>query len=82
MPTTKERILVTLNPDIARALQARAKREHAPKATIAARILREGLLKHEDEEIQKVLQAIRSFEKDRSTGNLTKLTGKLGDLMD
>lgn len=48
MPTTKERILVTLTPDMARALKERAKRERSPKATIAARLMREALEDRED----------------------------------
>jgi len=39
MTTTKKRILVTLSPPTARALDIRARREQTPRATIAARII-------------------------------------------
>lgn len=48
MPTTKERILVTLTPDMARDIKAIAKRERTPKATIAARLMRRALDDAED----------------------------------
>jgi len=40
MTTTKERILVTLTPDMSRALKAIAKRERMPKATVASLLIR------------------------------------------
>ena len=43
MPTSKERILVTLTPDMARDIKAMAKREKTPKATVAARLMRQAL---------------------------------------
>jgi len=43
MATTKERILITLAPSTARALRARSLREQTPRATIAARIVENGL---------------------------------------
>ena len=48
MATTKERILVTLTPDMARDLRVRAKRERSPRATVAARLLREAIEAEED----------------------------------
>lgn len=50
MATTKERILVTLTPDMARELTARAKREKSPRATVAARMLRGAIEDISDEE--------------------------------
>ncbi len=50
MATTKERILVTLTPDMARELTARAKREKSPRATVAARMLRDAIEDISDEE--------------------------------
>lgn len=50
MATTKERILVTLTPDMARELTARAKREKSPRATIAARLLQDAIEDISDEE--------------------------------
>lgn len=50
MATTKERILVTLTPDMSRELSARAKREKSPRATIAARMLRNAIEDISDEE--------------------------------
>ena len=43
MATTKERILITLTPSMARVLRARAKSEQTPRATIAARIIENNL---------------------------------------
>lgn len=48
MPTTKERILVTLTPDMAEAVTAIAKREKTPRATVAARLMRNALEDEED----------------------------------
>ncbi len=50
MATTKERILVTLTPDMAFELKARAKREKSPRATIAARLLQDAIEDISDEE--------------------------------
>ena len=50
MATIKERILVTLTPDMAKEISARAKREKSPKATIAARLLRDAIEDISDEE--------------------------------
>jgi metal-responsive CopG/Arc/MetJ family transcriptional regulator len=50
MATTKERILITLTPDMARELTARAKREKSPRATVAARMLRDVIEDISDEE--------------------------------
>ena len=50
MATTKERILVTLTPDMSRELKLRAKREKSPRATIAARLIREAIGDISDEE--------------------------------
>jgi metal-responsive CopG/Arc/MetJ family transcriptional regulator len=50
MATTKERILVTLTPDMARELSVRAKREKSPRATIATRLLRDAIDDISDEE--------------------------------
>jgi len=50
MATTKERILVTLTPDMARELTMRAKREKSPRATVAARLLRDAIEDISDEE--------------------------------
>lgn len=48
MATTKERILVTLTPEMARGLGNYAKHEKSPRATIAARAIREWLSDEED----------------------------------
>lgn len=48
MPTTKERILVTLTPDMAKEISAIAKREKTPRATVAARLMRNALEDEED----------------------------------
>jgi len=50
MATTKERILVTLTPEMARELRARARREKSPRATIAARMLRDAIEDISEEE--------------------------------
>ncbi|MDP1707066.1 MAG: hypothetical protein Q8L30_00685 [bacterium] len=50
MATTKERILLTLTPDMARELRIRAKYEKTPKATIAARLLQGAIEDISDEE--------------------------------
>lgn len=39
MTTTKERILVTLTPTLARGIRSLARRERLPRATVAARML-------------------------------------------
>lgn len=54
MATTKERILVTLTPRMARDLSIYAKHEKSPRATIATRAIREWL----DDEEDKYLSAI------------------------
>jgi hypothetical protein len=43
MATTKERILVTLTPSMAREIRAIAKRERTPRATIASRLIEDAL---------------------------------------
>lgn len=48
MPTTKQRILVTLMPDMANDIAAIAKREKSPRATVAARLVRQALEDEED----------------------------------
>lgn len=50
MPTSKERILVTLTPSMSRELNARAKREKTPRATIARFLLEQALDELTDEE--------------------------------
>jgi len=50
MATTKERILITLTPDMARELRIRARQEKSPKATIAARLLQGAIDDISDEE--------------------------------
>ena len=42
--------MVTLTPDMARELTARAKREKSPRATVAARMLRDAIEDMSDEE--------------------------------
>lgn len=54
MATTKERILVTLSPRVARDLSTYAKHEKSPRATIATRAIREWL----DDEEDRYLSAI------------------------
>lgn len=51
MATTKERILVTLSPRMARGINAIAKRERMPRATVAAHVLRAGLYELEDDDL-------------------------------
>lgn len=43
MATTKERILVTLTPDLSREIQALAKHQKTPKATIAAQLMQQAI---------------------------------------
>ncbi len=50
MATTKERILVTLTPAIARYIRSISKREKTPRATVAARLLRNAMEDISDEE--------------------------------
>jgi predicted DNA-binding protein len=50
MATTKERLLITLAPDMAKELRQRAKREASPRATVAARLLREAMDNISDDE--------------------------------
>lgn len=50
MATTKERILISLTPDMSRELAKRAKRERSPKATIASRLLQSAIDEVGDEE--------------------------------
>ena len=51
MATTKERILVTLSPRMARGINAIAEREQMPRATVAAHVLRAGLYELEEDSI-------------------------------
>ncbi len=44
MATMKERVLVTLTPDMAREIKTIAKYECMPKATVAALLIRRGLI--------------------------------------
>jgi hypothetical protein len=53
MATTKERILVTLSPRMARGINVIAKRERMPRATVAAHVLRAGLYELEDDALTK-----------------------------
>jgi hypothetical protein len=57
MATTKERILVTLTPSMAREIRAIAKREKTPRATIAGRLMREALEAEEDRQLALVADA-------------------------
>lgn len=50
MATTKERILISLTPAIAREIARRAKLERSPKATVAARLLQDAVNDLTDEE--------------------------------
>ena len=58
MATAKERILVTLTPDMARDIKAIAKREKAPKAAIASRLIREALEEDEDRLLSTIADSI------------------------
>lgn len=58
MATTKERILITLTPDMAQDLEAIAKHERSPKATVAARLMRQALEDEEDRRLSKIGDAI------------------------
>ena len=51
MATTKERILITLSPRMARGIDVIAKREQMPRATVAARVLQAGLYELEDDDL-------------------------------
>jgi len=53
MATTKERILVTLTPDMSLGINVIAKREKIPRATVAAHVLRAGLSELEDDVLTK-----------------------------
>ena len=53
MATTKERILVTLSPSMARSINIFAKREKMPRATAAAQVMRVGLHELEDDDLTK-----------------------------
>jgi len=55
MATTKERINITADPDIERALKRAAKREKVPVATKAAALLRLGLELEEDLAMVKII---------------------------
>lgn len=48
MATTKERILVTLTPEMAKELRIISKREKTPRATAAAQLIRRALEDDED----------------------------------
>lgn len=54
MPTTKERILVTLTPSMAKEIKAIAKESRTPKATVAARLLKQGLDDEEDRRLSRI----------------------------
>ena len=54
MATTKERILITLTPDMARELKERAEYEKSPRATVAARAIREWLSDEEDRQLSAI----------------------------
>ena len=54
MATTKERILVTLTPEMAQDIAAIAKKERSPKATVAARLMRQALEDEEDRILSKI----------------------------
>jgi len=56
MPTTKERILVTLTPDMAKEITAIARREKTPRATVAARLMRRALEEEEDRALVTVIE--------------------------
>jgi len=49
MPTTKERINVTLTADMRDAIEQMSKRDRIPRATVASALIREGLEFIEDE---------------------------------
>lgn len=48
MATTKERILVTLSPDMARAVRGYAKRDHVSQAAVFTRAMRALIEDEED----------------------------------
>ncbi|MDP2652282.1 MAG: hypothetical protein Q8O94_04040 [bacterium] len=56
MATTKERILVTLTPEMAHGLGICAKHEKSPRATVAARAIREWLEDEEDRELTRIVR--------------------------
>lgn len=86
MATTKERILVTLTPDMARDIKAIAKREKSPKATVAARLMREALAGIPTVQLsprgeRRALRAIAISRKEEAEGKL-KVLHSFADLMD
>jgi hypothetical protein len=86
MATTKERILVTLTPEMSRSIRAIAKREQSPKATIAARLMREALVgiptvQLSPEGERRALKAIAASKKAAQEGGLIRLEGSLADLL-
>lgn len=48
MPTTKKRLNITLSEEMDKDIQALARREKVPKATITAKLIREALELQED----------------------------------
>lgn len=58
MATTKERILVTLTPDMARELKARAKHAHVSRASLAAHAMRTWFEDEEDRYLSEVADKV------------------------
>ncbi len=86
MPTTKERLLITLTPSMARKIKAIAKREKTPKATIVARYLEAMLagvptVQLSPEGERRALRAIATSRKAECEGKL-KILHSLADLID
>jgi hypothetical protein len=77
MATTKERILITLAPSTARALNAYAKSEQTPRATIVSKVLDAWAEEEKEEYITpKERRALVKLLKKRDVPNAKYLSSK------
>lgn len=82
MATTKERILITLSPRMARGINVIAKRERMPRATVAAQVLQAGLYELEDDDLTKEEEReLAKIVRARDVPGATYLTSKEADAL-
>ncbi len=82
MATTKERILVTLSPRMARGINVIAKRERIPRATVAAHVLQAGLNELEDDKLTREEEReLAKIVRARDVPGATFLTSEEADVL-
>jgi phosphoribosylformylglycinamidine (FGAM) synthase-like enzyme len=82
MATTKERMLITLTPRVAREVRAIARREQMPRATVAARMLSTFVDDIDDTDLTETEErTLARIVRERDTPGTRWLTEKQADAL-